>query len=306
MSITNSGNKFLAILGHINIDFIMTVSSIPSSGSAPVSNIREVYGGTAGNFSMVSAALKVEFDLYSAVSRKTHQNYLEFLSEKGIDISNILIDEEDRGPICYAASTGKDQVYFVYQGPMSKPFIHQTIRRDRHYKYLHLGTGDPSDLKYALGNMSYDQSAFDPGQELNYRYSSDQISFFLENCDLAIFNDSEADFARSMVPRFEMGKRGAAMIITHGSRGCTVSRNGKSTDIKAKRAEKVFDTVGAGDAFRSGLYLGLSRNMDLEDSAVLGSIVSSIAIQKPIKEFNTSEDEIIKIYKNEKHLLRGI
>lgn len=305
MSVTDSGTKFLAMIGHINIDFVMTVSSIPSSGSAPVSSIREVYGGTAGNFSMVTAALKVEFDLYSAVSRKTHQNYLEFLSEKGVDTSNILIDEVDRGPICYAASTGKDQVYFVYQGPMSRPFIHKTIRRGRHYKYLHLGTGDPADLKYAFSKMSYDHVAFDPGQELNYRYSKDQISFFLEKCDMAIFNDSEADFARSIVSEFEMGKPGATMIITHGSKGCTVSRNGTSTEVRARRAEKVFDTVGAGDAFRSGLYLGLFRNMDIEDSAILGSIVSSIAIQRPIKEFNTSEDEIIKIYNSEKHLLRG-
>jgi sugar/nucleoside kinase (ribokinase family) len=109
-----------------------------------------------------------------------------------------------------------------------------------------------------------------------------------------------------MVHEFKMGKPGASMIITHGGRGCTLLRNGTATEIRARVVERVFDTVGAGDAFRSGLYLGLSRRMTLEDSAILGSIVSSIAIQRPISEFNTSFSEVLKIYEEEKHLMRGI
>ena len=302
---SSPGTKFLAIFGHINIDYIMGVTSIPTSGSTPVESIREVYGGTAGNFSMVSSSLKLDFDLYSAVSRKSHQSYLDFLKKRGVDISNILVDERDTGPICYAASTGKDQVYFVYQGPMSKPYAKNTARLDRHYKYLHLGTGDPIDMKYAIENMSYDYSVFDPGQELNYRYSRDQVSFFLERCDIAIFNDHEAEFAEKLTHGLKIGKESSTMIVTHGNRGCSLIGRNSSIEIKARQAERVFDTVGAGDAFRAGLYLGLSKGLDLRDSAVVGSIVSSIAIRSPITEFNTDERGIMEIFQREKSILRG-
>ena len=291
--------------GHLNIDMVLKVNRIPTEGSINVSQVSEVYGGTAGNFSMVAASLGIEFDLYSAVSERTHSAYLDFLKSKGVNISRILIDKEDRGPVCYAASTGNDQVYYIYQGPMNRPFLKGNINSDTHYSYLHLGTGDPEELKYAIEYGSYDRAVFDPGQELSYRYSRDNLMSFSKVADIAILNDVEIRQVEKISGGISPHSLFPNLIATHGSRGSTVYAGSESREINALRAPEIYDTVGAGDAFRAGLYLGLQKGFSLEESSAVGSVVSSMAIRKPLTEFSFSSDQIINAFRENRHKLMG-
>ncbi|MFG1449314.1 MAG: carbohydrate kinase family protein [Thermoplasmataceae archaeon] len=292
--------------GHLNIDMVLKVNRIPTEGSINVNQVSEVYGGTAGNFSMVAASLGVEFDLYSAVSEGTHSAYLDFLKSRNVNISRILIDKEDRGPVCYAASTGNDQVYYIYQGPMNRSFLKGRINSDTHYSYLHLGTGDPEELKYAIEYGSYDKAVFDPGQELSYRYSRDQVIEFSKVADIAILNDVEI----RQVEKISGGKDPRTLfpnlIATHGSKGSTIYTGSESTEIGALKAPEVYDTVGAGDAFRAGLYLGLQKGFSLEESSAIGSVVSSMAIRGPLTGFNLSSDQIFNLFKENRNKLLGV
>ena len=282
---------------------VINVSRIPAEGSINVNSVREVYGGTAGNFSMVASSLGLPFDLYSAVSEITHSSYLEFLSSRGVDISNILVDRNDRGPICYAASTGAEQVYFIYQGPMNRNFLTAKFRTDVEYNYLHLGTGDPSDLMFALDNGTYRNAVFDPGQELSYRYNRDQIMKFARKCRMAIFNDVEYRQIREITGIDEAGMLFPNLIVTHGKHGSTVREGNTVTEVKTLPAETVHDTVGAGDAFRAGVYLGLNDGLGLAEAAAMGSIVSSLAIGAPMSEFPYSGDQVRNMFREKKNEL---
>jgi 6-phosphofructokinase 1/ribokinase len=298
-------NVFLAMTGHLNIDMVLKVNRIPTEGSINVTQVSEVYGGTAGNFSMVAAALGIEFDLYSAVSEKTHSSYLNFLKSKGVNTSNVLVDGQDRGPICYAASTGSDQVYYIYQGPMNRSFLKGHISTDTHYSYLHLGTGDPEELRYAVDHASYDRAVFDPGQELSYRYSNEQVLYFAKVADIAILNDIEMDQMHALTGGKDPKSLFRNLIVTHGKRGSTVYTAKGSTEISAMRTSEIHDTVGAGDAFRAGLYLGIQNGFTLEESSAIGSVVSSMAIRKPMAEFSYDSRTVLKTFSDRKHELMG-
>ncbi len=296
--------NFLAYFGHLNIDVVLNVSELPCRGSVSVNSRREIFGGTAGNFAMVASSLGIPFHLHSAVAEASHSSYLEFLRNRGIDMSHIYVGG-DYGPICYSASDGHDQVYYVYQGPMSSAFSSMAAGEDRDYRYIHYGTGPPDDYLDSASSFT-GIKVFDPGQELSYRYSKRQLEKFLDMSQICLMNDLEFEKARKILNMLEEDLIGMVptFIVTHGISGSTIHNRGRSTDIGAFVQGSAYDTIGAGDAFRAGLYLGLHENMSIEDSAVLGSIVSGVAVLAPMPEFKASRDEVLNLYKINAGMLR--
>ena len=142
--------KFLAYFGHLNIDVSMSVSSLPTPGEARgVDVLREKFAGTAGNFAYVANSLGLDFDLYSIVGLTSHAKYLENLKEVGISIEHVDIDAGEIGPICYIPSDGKEQIAYMFQGPMnnweaSKKFEYEN------YLYLNIGTGPVKEYQRIL------------------------------------------------------------------------------------------------------------------------------------------------------------
>jgi inosine-guanosine kinase (EC 2.7.1.73)/cytidine kinase (EC 2.7.1.-) len=72
--------------------------------------------------------------------------------------------------------------------------------------------------------------------------------------------------------------------------------DGESTLVPAVKSDHVADTVGAGDSFRAGLYTGLSNGFTLQDSALIGNITASKAIENNINEFNLKFKDILKMF----------
>ncbi|MBE0674624.1 MAG: ribokinase [Bacteroidales bacterium] len=85
---------------------------------------------------------------------------------------------------------------------------------------------------------------------------------------------SDEDLAKSLL---DLGVEN--VMLTLGAKGVMwASKNG----LKAIPALKVdvVDSVGAGDAFNAGLAVGLSENMSVIDSIVLGVTTASLSTQK--------------------------
>lgn len=69
------------------------------------------------------------------------------------------------------------------------------------------------------------------------------------------------------------------VIETKGGKGSLVHEKDGTTAIPAINPKKLVDYTGAGDAFRSGFYAGLSRGHDIVVCAILGSSASSFALE---------------------------
>ena len=291
--------NFLAFFGHLNIDVVMRVPSLPCRGSVNIQRHEENYGGTAGNFSVVASSLGVPFHLYSAVSQNSHGKFLEFLDSRNIDTEHIHISG-DYGPICYSATDGKDQVYYIYQGPMDGPFSKAVLKEDSEYRWIHLGTGPQDDYINVAENIK-GKKVFDPGQEISYRYSRDDIIRMTSASSLWILNEHELSVASKIlgVPEGQVIDMTPETIVTRGASGSTLYGPNGRTEIKSRKSKVVFDTIGAGDAYRAGFYLGIYRGLDTAHSCAVGSIVSGLAVQKPLREFNYTASDIFDIFQSE-------
>lgn len=290
-------NNFLAVFGHVAIDVTMKVDFFPTKGSVAINSLKESFGGTAGNLAMIGAKLGLPFHLYSAVSDKSHDKYLKFLKQIGADISHLYVDTEDMGPIGYAASNGVEQIYYFYQGPMGKSLEGRISVDPEGYQWVHFGTGLPSDYISISKRCQGSRIVFDPGQEINYRYEKENLGKMLEISHLSIMNESESTLAEEIlgIGKGRLHDHCKELIITRGSKGSSYFHDGERQDFPSKKVENPFDTIGAGDAFRAGMYYGLWKGQSMEKAIEIGTAVSAEAIKGAFRDFNTSGDQMLKL-----------
>ncbi len=291
-------NDFLALFGHVVIDVTMRVDRLPTSGTVGVNRMEQNFGGTAGNLAMVGARLGLPFHLYSAVSLKTHSQYLKFLEEINADTSHLVVDKEDMGPIGYAVTTGQEQIFYFYQGPMESSLYDKVKPKSLDYQYVHFGTGLPADFMKFSKLAGNSKIVFDPGQEIAYRYNADNLQPLIEMSYLTILNQSEYEKAASILSLSEDELRNKCrnLIVTRGIDGSALYRNGETLVFPSLPVHNPYDTIGAGDAYRAGLYFGLKLGKSLEESMIIGTVTSSEALKKPLKDFSLDGDQILMIY----------
>lgn len=298
-------DNFLAVFGHVVIDITMRVDRLPTSGSVGVNSMVQNFGGTAGNFAMIAARLDYPFHLYSAVGGKSHSQYITFLDSIGVDTSHLVILQEDMGPIGYAVTTGEEQIFYFYQGPMENSLYDKIKPSKLKYEYVHFGTGLPADFIKFSKITGDSKIVFDPGQEISYRYDAESLSPLLDLAYLTILNKSEFDTACRLldITSDDLIKRCRNLIITKGKEGSELYEDGKSTHFFALHVENPYDTIGAGDSFRAGLYLGLWNGFDLKESVMVATVTSSEAIMKPFSEFGGNSVSVMDLYKKNRDRL---
>lgn len=294
--------RFLSYFGHLNIDVSIKVNDIPTNGSISANSVEERFGGTAGNFAIVANRLGVPFDLYAAVSQKTHSDYNLFLKKEGIDTEHLSVFESSYGPVCYIASDGGKQVAYMFQGPMEDWNISETFDSSNEYEWSHFSTGPPAEYLKVAEKISDSGVVFDPGQEISYRYNAEIVSRFLKASSVFIGNSFEYEVLQNMTGMDQDNLRSSirTLIITQGSSGVYASISGKERKFRSQKVDRVFDTIGAGDAFRAGLYYGLYNRHTIEDSIICGIIVASEAIKQPITDFSSKADDIEKILEEQR------
>jgi 6-phosphofructokinase 1/ribokinase len=290
--------KFLAFFGHLNIDVTLSVPSLPSPGQATgVSAFKEKFAGTAGNFAYVANALGLKFDLYSAVGLLSHEKYLDNLKKVGISTSHVDIVQEENGPICYLPSDGKEQVAYMFQGPMNNWKASKNFEYGN-YTFINIGTGPVKEYMKILGSENKAKVVFDPGQEIWYTYNKESANYMVNHSNMIIMNRKEFLHLLELLDT-DMGsvyKTVNNIIITEGENGATLIENGESTPIPGIKPGHIADTIGAGDSFRAGLFTALSKGYTLKDSVKIGNITASKAIENNINEFNLNFQDILKIF----------
>ena len=280
--------NFLAVFGHTNVDHIAVVPAFPPMNqSIEINSFETLWGGTAANIAAVAARQGVPVALASLVGGNFPEQFREHLRELGVDLADVRRVEDAPTPECYIFSDGEDnQVAFVIQGPM-EPAHRQAVQRRalRTSQRVHLATGNPR-YHIAVAHEARRSGlpvAFDPGQELHYKWSREPFMEMLGLTDMLFL--SEAEMRCTMhytgLERVEdLLDHVAAVVITLGRKGSRMlARDGLDLSVGAVRAARVVDTTGAGDAFRGGFYSGLWRGMGPEGCMRLGAATASYVVE---------------------------
>ncbi|MDD5623999.1 MAG: PfkB family carbohydrate kinase, partial [Candidatus Peribacteraceae bacterium] len=122
---------------------------------------------------------------------------------------------------------------------------------------------------------------FDPGQQV-HGFSDDELKRAVTRSRGVVVNAYELDLLQG---RLKMDETALAakipfLIVTRGEAGFTLYEEGKRTDVAACRADRVLNPTGAGDAFRSGLLVGLAAGWGTLAAARLGASLGSFVVEQ--------------------------
>jgi adenosine kinase len=103
----------------------------------------------------------------------------------------------------------------------------------------------------------------------------------IEGCRTLIVNDYELSLiiSKTGLNKDALLKMAGTIITTLGELGSQVATEYSEIAIPAFKAKKVVDPTGAGDSYRGGLISGLVHGKDIEESARMGSVCASFAIE---------------------------
>jgi adenosine kinase len=134
---------------------------------------------------------------------------------------------------------------------------------------------------------------FDPGQSLPM-LNPQELLRAIDGCMILISNDYELDLIMSKtgLTKSQLLERTGTIITTLGDQGSRVCTLQGETAIPAIKPREVVDPTGAGDSYRGGLITGLARGLDIAQSALMGSVCASFAVEcYGTQEYAFSRDE---------------
>jgi adenosine kinase len=247
-----------------------------------VDGLKEKFGGTAGNIAY-ALTLMGEMPGISATIGHDYHRYFEWLAKNGISTEYIRIiegeftagayittDQADNqitgfnpGAMKYSSSldfdtlSSKETLVIVSPGNLEDMVNYPRLCKDRGIDYI-----------------------FDPGQSLPMLDPKDLVEA-IEGCRILISNDYELDLimSKTRLNKRALLERAKAIILTLGEMGSRVYTSDREIDIPAVGPRRVEDPTGAGDSYRGGLISGLVRGKDIEESARMGSVCASFAVE---------------------------
>ena len=121
---------------------------------------------------------------------------------------------------------------------------------------------------------------FDPGQQVA-RMSGDELKDGTVGASILICNDYEYEILKQKtgLDEAELLSHSKALIVTRGEHGSTIITNDEQANVAAVTPRRIVDPTGVGDAFRGGLMKGLAVGLPYAESAQIGSMAATYALE---------------------------
>jgi adenosine kinase len=244
------------------------------------------YGGAGANIAYGLGLLGVKPILFASVGKDFKPDFHKHLKANGVDV-RVHTEKKNWTAAFYGMSDEAREQIGVWQPNAHDLLDTVSITDSLDKKTLKnvsvaIFHGKPSiplrhmtDIRKILGkNVTI---IFDPGQNMAF-YDKHTFEKCLSLADIFIVNDVELGQALSILrcTREDIFKLGIKAIVeTKGADGSVIYEDGKKTDVPARKAKRVVETTGAGDAYRAGLIYGLLEGLDLARACRIGSYLGS-------------------------------
>jgi adenosine kinase len=250
-------------------------------------------GGCAPNIAYTLALLG-ERPYLVATAGQDFKEYDEWLQKAGVDTSHVR-HVPDKFTASFFCSTDVDnnQIASFYIGAMANA-SELSLRTIDSPGLVIIAPNDPGAMvQYAEECRTLAiPFVFDPGQQCA-RMSGDELRDGITGARMVICNDYEFELVRQKTGMGEdaVVDAGGSLLITRGEHGCSIYErpgsgvgdqgSGKHvrTDINAIPPHRIIDPTGVGDAFRGGLMKGMARGRSLKESAQIGTVAATWALE---------------------------
>ncbi len=282
----------IAVIGSINIDFVLKVKDFPKKGETiQSSNFFKTFGGKGANQAIALGKLDADVAMFGKIGNdELGKSYIENFNQNNVDTSHIEIDGENTGlAIVSVDNSGANNITIASEANslVDKNYI------DRHIDIL--GTMDIVLLQleipletvfYALKKLKEIKSSIitilDPApavklptdifQYVDYITPNETETATITEIDTSDLSNNTAKKSASTL--LDYGIKNA--IIKAGKHGAYIFN--KQESIFAKTYDvKTIDTTAAGDSFNAGFAKGLSLGLSNKGSMMLANAVGSLA-----------------------------
>ena len=251
--------------------------------SFTVNSLVERTGGTAGNIAY-SLALLGERPIIAATIGHDYQRYFDWMELQGIPTNGVKIIADEFTAGAYITTDQADnQITGFNPGAMKCTSDYDLADATPEDSIGIISPGNVEDM-IAYRNVLQKKGidfVFDPGQSLPI-WDPSALADALAGARVLISNDYELEMImnRTGLSKAEIMDRVGAIITTMGEEGSVVTTaSGESQVAPVKLLGRPIDPTGAGDAYRGGLIKGMITGKDLVESARLGSVCGSYAVE---------------------------
>jgi adenosine kinase len=248
-----------------------------------VTSLKRQRGGTAGNIAYNAALLGLRPRVIAAAGNDFDE-YRAALDARGVDTSAILVAPDDLTASCFITTDRADnQITGFYSGAMRHAAENSLRDLAGPDAELAIVAADNPDAmrRYPRECRALDLPyIYDPGQGLPMLSAEDLLDG-LTGARVLIGNDYELALIaeKTGLDRAALRERVALLVVTLGEGGAELDAQGEVVKVPAAPAREVLDPTGAGDAFRAGLILGLTRGFPLDLTGRIAAQAATYAVE---------------------------
>lgn len=289
-------------MGTVAMDTLALVERLPGRNEAArVREVRDDFGGCAGNVAAALATLGLRPRLVSSVGRDFPKtDYGQRLKRLGVGLGALHYSDLPTGrAFLFTDPRGVQQIYY-------SPGASVEMGRCEPFRagIAHFAAGEIS--AYPRYMQRCERVSFDPGQETFHRDPAD-IEACLEHTDFLFLNEHELKFLGKALGKGieELLDAGPEVVIeSRGPKGALLHMRDQRLTVPAAKARPV-EPSGAGDAHRAGFLYGLARGLKLDACARLGSVCAAFVLEAVGAQTNLpTEAQLLERYKREFGALR--
>jgi adenosine kinase len=238
-------------------------------------------GGCAPNIAYTLALLGGR-PLLMATAGEDFADYRQWLDAAGIDTTQV---KQIPGKFCASFFCSTDvennQIASFYTGAMADAG-QLSFRAVKDCGLAIIAPNDPGAMvQYAEECRTLGiPFIFDPGQQCA-RMEGGELREGITGATIVIVNDYELELLRQKTGMSEADILLVAktLIVTRGENGSSIITGAGQVDVPAVAPTRVVDPTGVGDAFRGGLMRGISLGLSYEQSARMGSVAATYALE---------------------------
>jgi len=248
-----------------------------------VDNLKKRRGGVAGNYAYNLALLGYPSAVLATAGSDAVE-YRAWLERLGIDCRGLrLMDEEISATGFTTTDLDDNQITGYYGGAMNLAGslgLDDTVPDP---EAVIVGPNAP-DAMLRLVRECRQRGVpwvFDPAHQLPHLSGADLVDG-ARGAWVLIGNDYELEMIQRRTGRTmdELKELCTLVVTTLGREGSRIDAGSQSHAIRAAPARIESDPTGAGDAYRSGLVVGLLRGLDTPTAGAVASLAATYAVEQ--------------------------